>query len=840
MIAGRCISYSMPLTAARLYQGMNSIETMLRSVRSGSNAARLPGPAARFLGRLLLCMMLAFTLAPAHAQPAAAEVDTALDAARKQIDDLQKGLQDQTDDAELIRRRAAALDIQTRAEAIAESLVPQLTSVQARVGELGPLAAGAKEAPDVAAQRAQLEKSRIALDAQVKLARLLSVEGGQAAEQISALRRSQFQARMGERRSSILGPRFWSEFRGDLPRDITRFSQLGADLRAAIVATPAWVWGAAALSIALLVYLRIRLGRLLLRLTSTRVPPGRVRRSLRAITLVLLALFVPGLVVEVLNVGLSWSTALDADVQDFLYGLIGMACFGGFIAGLGHALLSPSRPSWRLLPIHDTVAVQMQMFPLVLAIVVVLVWVAERLPVMLNASLTMTIAINCLVALILGATIAWALIRSERARRQIVVEPDETLAPRPLWLSAIVGLTWLALVACLVSVLIGYVAFGSFVIKQMVWILVVLGSAYLLSVLIEDGFTTLLTSTDEPADPDNPSVPVPRVREQAAVLLSGLGRLFVVLFAIMLLIAPFGEGPAELFHRADQLHDGLTIGEVQIRPAAVMQAVLVLVLGLLAVKVLKRWLGKRYLPTTAMDPGMRLSATTLFGYAGSVIAIALAMSAIGIGLERVAWVASALSVGIGFGLQAVVQNFVSGLILLAERPVKVGDWVSLGGVEGDILRINVRATEIQMGDRSTVIVPNSEFITKTVRNVTHANPLGLVQIKLPMPLGTDALKVRGIMLEAFQGHEDVLDAPAPSVFLDAIDGSNLVFNASGFVNSPRAAYGVRSALLFEILRRLNEAGMAMARQPTMLISNGNLPGTSAVAASAPPVPPLTT
>src|SRR5690606_30720465 len=118
----------------------------------------------------------------------------------------------------------------------------------------------------------------------------------------------------------------------------------------------------------------------------------------------------------------------------------------------------------------------------------------------------------------------------------------------------------------------------------------------------------------------------------------------------------------------------------------------------------------------------------LFGYAGQVLIVALALSALGVGLERVAWIASALSVGIGFGLQAIVQNFVSGLIMLAERPVKVGDWVTLGGVEGDIRRINVRATEIQMFDRSTVIVPNSEFITKVVRNVTHASPLSRVQV----------------------------------------------------------------------------------------------------------------
>jgi len=181
---------------------------------------------------------------------------------------------------------------------------------------------------------------------------------------------------------------------------------------------------------------------------------------------------------------------------------------------------------------------------------------------------------------------------------------------------------------------------------------------------------------------------------------------------------------------------------------------------------------------------------------------------------------------------------VSGLILLAERPVKVGDWVSLGGVEGDILRINVRATEIQMGDRSTVIVPNSEFVTKTVRNVTRSNPLGLVQIKLPLPLSTDAEQVRELILQAFGDHEDVLDTPAPNVFLDGIENGHLIFNAKGYVSSPRAAYGVRSALLFTVLKRLNDAGLEVSSPPTMLLASapqavGVAPGGDAPSGVAP-------
>src|SRR5690606_10213393 len=256
----------------------------------------------------------------------------------------------------------------------------------------------------------------------------------------------------------------------------------------------------------------------------------------------------------------------------------------------------------------------------------------------------------------------------------------------------------------------------------------------LLNGLIDDACQSVVAAIKRNANDENYSRPMTRVRSQASVLLAGLARLSVVLFALVLVAAPFGDGPTAWLQRVDYLHNGIAIGEIQIRPASVMFAVLVLVLGFGVVKVVQAWLTRQYLPTTSLDPGMRLSAATLFGYAGYVLAVSLSLSAVGIGLERVAWIASAFSVGIGFGLQAVVQNFVSGLILLAERPVKVGDWVTLGGVEGDIRRINVRATEIQMGDRSTVIVPNSEFITKIVRNVTHAGPLGRVQIKLTLPL----------------------------------------------------------------------------------------------------------
>jgi potassium-dependent mechanosensitive channel len=283
-------------------------------------------------------------------------------------------------------------------------------------------------------------------------------------------------------------------------------------------------------------------------------------------------------------------------------------------------------------------------------------------------------------------------------------------------LTIVNGCVLLVSLGCL---LLGYVALGSLLVKQVVWILIVGHSAYLLAVFIDDACTAWIGAPTEASD-DSPANATPALRQQLAVLLSAACRVVIVVVALALMAGPLGQGPTELMQRTDRLREGIAIGEMRLLPGAVLQALVVLALGLVAVRAAKKWLLDRYLPTTTLDAGMSISTATLLGYVGIVFVIALSLAALGLGLERVAWVASALSVGIGFGLQAVVQNFVSGLILLTERPVKVGDWVALGGVEGDIRRINVRATEIQMSDRSTLIVPNSEFITKVVRNVTRS------------------------------------------------------------------------------------------------------------------------
>ncbi len=788
------------------------------------------------------------TAAPVVAA-APASPQEALALARSQLDGIQKALLaaagEATDDTTLSQWRATALATKAVGESAATELAPGLVDVQARLAQLGTLTAGAKEMPDVAAERAELQKSSSALDAQVKLARLLAVDADQTVAQIATRRRQQFQAQLGERTSSILGSQFWSEVSEDLPRDAGRLATLVREAAAAEAAASGWVLAAVLALLAAVAGLRVGVGRWLMVLTATQVPPSRLRRSLHAMTVLLLSVLTAALATAALGWPLlgapsAGAVSVSGVLASALPLVFGGVCLGAYIAGLGKALLCPTRPSWRLTSVPDHVARGLRWFPLQIAVLIGVVWVTEGLASLLNISLASTVALNCITALAMGLSMALAIMRGERLRREAERDPDHPAPPRAQWLALLVGAAWLMLAGSLVALLAGYVALGSFVVKQVNWTLIVLGSAYLLMALVEDTFTTLLApqtgSAPAPADASASNAPEAtgyRLGEQAAVLLSGLSRLVIALLALMMLLAPFGEGPSELFRRTDQLQNGLSIGQVRIQPGAVLQALLVLVLSVVAVKVLQRWLQRSYLPTTRLDPGMQSSATTLLGYVGYVCAVSLALSAVGMGLDRIAWVASALSVGIGFGLQAVVQNFVSGLILLAERPVKVGDWVSLGTVEGDIRRINMRATEIQLGDRSTVIVPNSEFITKTVRNVTHANPLGRVQIKLPMPLSTPADTVRNLLLAVLHDNPDLLKTPPPEVQLDGIENGHLVFNATGYVMSPRAAYGVRSTLLFEALQRLADADIGMAPPPQII----TLPmGTNPPEPTASPLP----
>ena len=735
------------------------------------------------------------------------------------------------------KQLAQISDIGAQADKFVAARTGDLADLNARLGELGnPPAAGATEDPDITRQRARLTKERNALDADIRLAKLLSIDVRQRGADLVSQRREMFEAQLTERAASPLTGEFWTDLQDAWPDDLERLQAMGSVVNDGFVQALApasrTLVIAALIGALLLAWLGVWGAEHLLARLATRVlPAGRLRRSLLVIAIVathvlLVAVAAHGFV-EVLKAHATW----DAQARKALQSAAQALTFMAFVIGLGRALLATSRPSWRLPPIPDATASRLAALPWLVALVAALAWTPAEINALIDASFAAVVATHVLTALILTALVGTVIYRFKALRADA---PEAGLPERPMWVGLLVALIGALMIAIWVLVALGYVALGSFLASQLTWTGIVAAAFYVLFKFADDVFMAVVSSRSTFGQRLQKSFGLaPQTLDQAATVLSGISRVALFVYMLIALAAPLGTSPGEVFQRSGKLGTGVKVGEFQLVPGAILSALTVAVVGFILLRVFKRWLTRSYLPNTQFEPGMQSS---LLGYVGGILVVAFTLSALGIGIERIAWVASALSVGIGFGLQAIVQNFISGLILLAEQPVKVGDWVVLGTAEGDVRRINVRATEIQLGDRSTLIVPNSEFITKTVRNMTLANAEGRVLIRLPMPLTTDAQRVRELILAACKAHEGVLETPAPSLTLEGIENGLLIFQAIAYVASPRLAGGVRSDLLFVILDELKKASLPLAVPTMVMAAAPEVPAPIVPSSPASPIP----
>lgn len=282
-------------------------------------------------------------------------------------------------------------------------------------------------------------------------------------------------------------------------------------------------------------------------------------------------------------------------------------------------------------------------------------------------------------------------------------------------------------------------------------------------------------------------------------LLTGIG--------IYLVLPTWGVPREDMGRWIGSFLSGVSIGGIKLSPIDVTIALIVFAVTLLVTRALRSTLSERVLPLTDLDFGVRNSIAVGFGYIGAMLAVVLAIAVLGIDLSSLALVAGALSVGIGFGLQNIVNNFISGLILLVERPVKVGDWVVVGGQEGLVKRINVRATEIETFERASVILPNSELLQSAVVNWTHKDKTGRMQIRVGVGYGSDTEKVRDVLLECAHDHPEVASWPTPYVIFRDFGTSALQFELRAFLKDVDKRLSVASDLRFAIDKVFRDHGI---------------------------------
>lgn len=248
-----------------------------------------------------------------------------------------------------------------------------------------------------------------------------------------------------------------------------------------------------------------------------------------------------------------------------------------------------------------------------------------------------------------------------------------------------------------------------------------------------------------------------------------------------------------------------TIGETELTLWTIVYLFFLLFVLFYVTGKIRRWVIYRLLSKSKIDLGVRIAVGTIFRYIILVIGFVIVLQTVGIDLSTLTILAGALGVGIGFGLQNVTNNFVSGIIILFERPIKVGDRIEVGKIRGDVVRISMRATTIVTNDNISIIVPNSEFISSTVINWSHIDRSVRLNFPVFVSYNSDPELVRKTLLEVADENNGVLKDPKSDVLIEEFGENSISFNlriwTREYINRPGV---LRSQLYYEILKKFKQ------------------------------------
>lgn len=775
----------------------------------------------------LLLLLFGLPLSPQTASAAQADTTeqsladtaTALKSFQKELDSIKQQVSNATTDNQLSKLFESTQTLAADLEQLETDLQPLQEKLQAQLDVLGPTPAPGALAENrvVIQQRNALNNNKKQLDDAVQRAQAIRTSALSLGQQISDLRRVAFKSQLALNSGSILGAQFWQPISNPLADDLRRLEQINQALIQ--IWTTSWqeTWRTGTFLLLLAAVVVWSLGRYFseryLAWFSIRyLPDGRLRRSFMALATVLVTLFGTTIALDLVYQAMSRAAPFPPLVQDFTDSFTRLAIFCALVAGLGRAFLSINRPSWRLAPLDDEMAAGMRFFSPLLSVLALLFGTVELTNNVVGASLNTTIFGNGLVATLMALVLLAMPLRARRLRRRIELRGDSQDKRSTLGgLVHIIVLT--SSLVVLAALLIGYIAFARFLIYQIIWISLVLMSFYFLVLCITDLCAALFSNQTASGKALKRSFNFSdRHLEQMAIITTAIAKCSLLLLMIVSLVnGSFGTTtPNALLEKIAAILTGEGLKKLNIVPGNLINAVICLAIGIYILRITQRWLSNELLPKTIMDIGIRASLVTLFSNVGYVLLILVTLAALGIQWNNLAWIVSALSVGIGFGLQEIVKNFISGMILLTERPVKVGDMISIAGVEGDVRRINVRATEIQLSDRSTMIVPNSQLISQNVRNATMGNAQGVVTIALTFPTDIDPEQVRNLLLSAYRDYDAIQDSPSPYVRFSQLGPDGIILSVTGYVASPRMVGASKSELLFNILKLLREQQVSLS------------------------------
>ena len=703
-------------------------------------------------------------------------------------------------------------------QTLIDRLAPRVGAFKARLDQLGPKPDKSTEPPDVTKDRETLQKSYDEADGLLRRARAIAVKVDQDSAFIARRQRALFTVSLFERSSSLISPQLWRHVAAETPgnvADTTRvFNDWLADFNAGLTGGKLVAFWVLVLGIVVLYWPLTRfLKRVVRRFAKNDDKPDTKPDTWhKIIAACWTSISVSGAMIAVMYgvvyVFTFFSTA-DPRVAPLFDAMQAGIVRIALAAGFARAILAPGKPRLRLVALDDVTCDKLVRIVVGVAIIVSGTKVIEALNTIIYASRDFSVAARGVGAVLVALAMALAMIDLGSGAESENPDREKGGSPGPQrrdYIGLIRGGTWALVLVIIAAALAGYGPFASFLVDQIVLVAGTLAVLFLLVRLLDKACE--LGFRPSSAVGRNLIHTVGLRREtlgQLSILLAGFARVALIGLGLIVVAAPWGMQSTDIAGNLQAIFFGFKVGDVTISVEGIVVAIVSFLAVLAATRALQGWLEERYLPQTRLDSGLRNSIKTSLGYVGVIIALSLAAGSLGLDFQKLAIVAGALSIGVGFGLQSIVNNFVSGLILLWERAVRVGDWVVVGTDQGYVRKINVRSTEIETFDRAAVIVPNSNLVSGVVKNLMRADKVGRLSIEVSVHSAADPEKVREVLIDIARDNDAVTSFPAPQVRFTDLKAASMTFELYCFVSDVESMVRTKSDLYFELYKRFKEA-----------------------------------
>lgn len=719
------------------------------------------------------------------------EWQTVLDDVRLKIDQMEKAPRN---DPQILQAMAKTIqDVLDRADEVRAEAEAGIDRPKAALEALGgpPEDGEPPEASVVAEKRDELEVERASLNARIRLVQLVHADAEILVQRLALLSEKSFMNWVFERQLLSSATLAWP--------DAGQIRTFGDTRRRVGTIAPDIVPFGIQIAVSLLLALAAAgaMAALNPRTASARAERSEDeepdRRDLAVSAAVLAAS--RSVLPAIICLSLAWFSVLV--LPDAAYAvpvaalLVGLAAYLLFYR-ISRISLAPSRPEWRLVDLDDASATALHGAIRVLAAsaacfiaAYLAIRYAGRLPedllFILKWAVCLAMAAGVVFLFVCRGASGRALTGSDRWDRII---------------GAGVGLITLLAIAAAGA---GYLNLSFFALTHMAGTLLLAAGAFLVRPILHNALRAAFSSNEEEFERDEQGI-------FEVMIHFGLDLLVVVLIGIAVL-GFWGLPVNVIWLWLAQLSSGIRIGQLSVDFADIVFAVIVFTVVLTLFRFLHNMFRRRVLERMSIELGLRDSIDVGLKYIGFTLALLAAIATLGVNLETVALLFGALLLGVGFGLQNLVDNFVSGIVLLVQRPIKSGDWIIVDGHEGFVKRIGVISTEISTFVEASVIIPNGELISSAVVNRTHGLSRGRVDIPVGVAYGSDISIVRKILKGCAEADETVLDSPEPDVELTHFNESSVDFELRVYIADIRNRYSVGTDLRIAILREFAENGI---------------------------------